>query len=289
MSDEADRASALADAFATLTDETRVSILEALAAQQREGEEPFVGFSDLRRRVGVRDSGNFNYHLQQLRGTFVRKTERGYRLTNTGLEVVTAVLAGSYQDYEEGPVEDVTDCFACGEPMRAEYAAGSLTLTCPAGHGFENALPPSAVRDRDLESAVRLLTIKAETDIELAVSGLCPLCYGEISWGVSEMEDEHVALQFDGRCTECGAVIHGTAGTVVVRHPAVVSFLYDHGIDVRDTPFWTLDLPNDEETYVESRDPLRVRVDLTLDDERLSVWVDGDAAVSNVERAPTES
>ncbi|WP_449404315.1 DUF7347 domain-containing protein [Halalkalicoccus subterraneus] len=43
-----------------------------------------MGFADLRRRVGVEDSGRFRYHLKQLRGDFVEKANDGYRLTYAG-------------------------------------------------------------------------------------------------------------------------------------------------------------------------------------------------------------
>ena len=36
-------------------------------------------FSELREAVGMRDSGQFNYHLDKLLGTFVRVTEEGLR------------------------------------------------------------------------------------------------------------------------------------------------------------------------------------------------------------------
>lgn len=46
-----------------------------------------VPFSRLRERVGVRDSGKFNYHLGRLRGPLVEKREDGYALTAAGRAV----------------------------------------------------------------------------------------------------------------------------------------------------------------------------------------------------------
>jgi hypothetical protein len=43
-------------------------------------EENAVSFSELRDRVGTRDSGQFNYHLDQLTGHFIRATDSGYEL-----------------------------------------------------------------------------------------------------------------------------------------------------------------------------------------------------------------
>jgi DNA-binding transcriptional ArsR family regulator len=50
------------EAFAALGDPTRIAILRALFEDPHEP----TAFSDLRRAVGVRDSGQFNYHLGEL-------------------------------------------------------------------------------------------------------------------------------------------------------------------------------------------------------------------------------
>ena len=47
---------------------------------------------DLRKAVGIRDIGHVNYHLDRLRGTFVRRTEDGYLLTEAG-EAIGDLLA----------------------------------------------------------------------------------------------------------------------------------------------------------------------------------------------------
>ncbi|WP_123538752.1 winged helix-turn-helix domain-containing protein [Halosimplex salinum] len=71
---------AVTDTFTLLSNETRVRILAALADSDAEA----VRFSDLRSRVGVTDSGQFNYHLEKLRGELVAKTDDGYALTDAG-------------------------------------------------------------------------------------------------------------------------------------------------------------------------------------------------------------
>ena len=69
-----------ADTFTLLSDETRVAIVRALADAPAEA----LGFSELRSRVGVRDGGRFNYHLQKLCGSLVEKRTEGYALTAAG-------------------------------------------------------------------------------------------------------------------------------------------------------------------------------------------------------------
>lgn len=78
---------AVTDTFTLLSDETRVRIVLALYDASEEA----VRFSDLRSRVGVRDGGRFNYHLDRLRGHLVEKTGAGYALTDAGERVASLV------------------------------------------------------------------------------------------------------------------------------------------------------------------------------------------------------
>ncbi|MFW6152937.1 MAG: winged helix-turn-helix domain-containing protein [Halobacteriota archaeon] len=76
------------DLFDLLSDATRRRIIEELYVAS----EPTLRFSELTRRVGVRDSGRFNYHLSRLRGSVVERTDEGYRLTDRGELVAGAVF-----------------------------------------------------------------------------------------------------------------------------------------------------------------------------------------------------
>ena len=79
--DDAEERSATepADASGALSDPLRIDVLRALVTHHREtGAAAPIGFADLRRRVDVRDSGRFRYHLEQLRGTFVEPADESY-------------------------------------------------------------------------------------------------------------------------------------------------------------------------------------------------------------------
>jgi hypothetical protein len=97
----------LADAFGALSDPVRVGIVHALTEHGRESWPPTgLGFADLRRRVGVVDSGRFRYHLERLRGRFVEQVGGDYRLTCAGQEVAAAILAGTYTERRSvGPAD----------------------------------------------------------------------------------------------------------------------------------------------------------------------------------------
>lgn len=75
-----DAVPALATAFDLLSAETRLRIVRALLAADPQP----VRFSELRNRVGTRDTGQFNYHLGRLRGDLVEKSDGGYVLTSAG-------------------------------------------------------------------------------------------------------------------------------------------------------------------------------------------------------------
>lgn len=80
------------EAFAVLGSATRAAIVEALGDAERS-----LAFAELRERVGVADSGQFNYRLSKLRGAFVHRTDGGeYVLTYAGRRIVGAVFASTY-------------------------------------------------------------------------------------------------------------------------------------------------------------------------------------------------
>lgn len=76
--------------FTLVSDENRIDILRALWGS----DEP-LAFSDLQDATDIRDSGQFNYHLDKLTGHFVRKTDDEYVLRQAGNRVVEAVLSGA--------------------------------------------------------------------------------------------------------------------------------------------------------------------------------------------------
>ncbi|MFT4889487.1 MAG: hypothetical protein ACI9YT_000396 [Halobacteriales archaeon] len=87
---------ALANVFTLLSDETRLRIVfELVLCRSERPTDPTLTFSELRSRVGARDAGRFNYHLDKLRGDLVEKADDGYRLTPTGEAVGLTLVAGA--------------------------------------------------------------------------------------------------------------------------------------------------------------------------------------------------
>jgi DNA-binding transcriptional ArsR family regulator len=268
--------------FEILSDETRISILRILADRLRDRpEDPTVGFSDLRRAVGMRDSGNFNYHLDQLTGRFVLEADEGYRIAPAGIEVVAALVAGVYGEGERlGPVELDDPCPVCDEPLTAVYENSLLTVTCPDEHEFRNTLPPGAIDGRSIEDVIELLTLTSKQHMELAVNGICPFCQGRLDWSISS-DRERELTEFSDQCDRCGVRIEVPAVACLLRHPAVVSFYHDHGVDVRDRPLWAPEFYDGVRASV-SDDPIRIDVSIDLDGDELGAILDGDLSVIEV-------
>lgn len=110
MSDTGTDPDEAADALAALADETRLAILRELA----DADAP-LSFSTLRERVGVRDTGRFNYHLTELCGYFVRDVDGGYELGYAGDRVVAAADGAAGDPTTVRPAGDDEECPVCGD------------------------------------------------------------------------------------------------------------------------------------------------------------------------------
>ena len=268
------------EAFGLLGNETRVAVLWALHDAT-----DALSFSQLRDRVGVRDSGQFNYHLDKLVGTFVRRGEAGgYELTYAGWRVIGAILAGEFNKRGSlDPFEIDSTCGACGSCVEVDYTDEHVTIRCPtcddqlSGFGF----PPGAVEARtreDLPQALNRWTVGVFSSMK---GGICPNCTGpmDASFVVdSEHLDHEIGVEFV--CQRCTERAYSSVGSYVLYHPAVVAFHYDHGVNVVETPWWELPwLRGDSVTRV-SDDPLRVRVTVRLDGDELDLVVDEDLTVT---------
>lgn len=271
------------DAVALVSDETRAGILVALATSHREApRSPTLRFSDLRRRVGHDDPGNFNYHLKRLTGGLVRKTDDGYRLSDVGQRFVGTLLSGRFDPAADVAVSDVElPCLVCGGPVVASYERGLLRVACEADHEFRANVGPSMLADRSVEEAVRVALQRSLFEWRSAAEGVCPLCDGPTSVEVESRDPSEPPVVYRAICRRCGLLLHNTADGCVLDHPAVVSLCYEHGIDVR-TDTWTALADHVGPSELVSDDPLRVDVEVAVDGESLVGSLDASATVAEV-------
>ena len=279
-----------AEAFAVVGNETRLRILEALWAAERP-----AAFSDLRRRVGMRDSAQFNYHLDKLVGQFVRKTDDGYEFRQAGRAVIRSVLAGTLnQSPELDPFPVEGTCVDCESGLQARYEDEHFHIECPecgrphGGYPF----PPGGLEDRTREEALDAFNQRARHLSCLSKDGVCPECNGRMGTSVRYATEEDamgLEIRVDYECERCHLTTSSSTGLALLDDAEVVSFYRDHGVDLNDVPFWTLDwCVTDEHTEVASEDPWRLRVRIELDGEELVATLDGDLAVVSTERRPVD-
>lgn len=278
------------DAFAALGDDTRVAILEALVDARREDpENPALSFSALRERVGVADSGRFNYHLGKLRGQFVASEDGEYSLTEAGNEVVGAIFAGTYDDVidlDPAPLDD--DCPFCGTPVVAHFGDGQLRVECEGDHQLlVTPLPPAAATDRSTGEIVQFAARKTYAQLDLLTAGICMECYGHVDGEIRRVESEDDALPayaYHTECARCGYVTGSVAAVAALRDPAFVAFCHDHGVTVGERLPWTLPGIVDDDTAGVRDDPPRYETTFELDGERLVVTLDDTGDVVDTTR-----
>jgi hypothetical protein len=252
------------DGFDLLADETRASILRELATARRESpRDPAVPFSALRDRVGIADSGRFNYHLGELTGHFVESREDGYRLSPVGQRAASSLLAGAYSDPpDRGPVELDESCGRCGEPLEAVYEDGVLRVGCGDDQSFGDAVPPGVLADTSLAEAARVLDATLRADVSAVRRDTCAACHGRVDWRFET--DIPADVEFDvayvAVCQSCGHQFTLNPGLFVFDHPAVVSAYHDAGVDVRERPLWAIECCLPGAGKLVSTEPPRVEV-----------------------------
>ena len=311
------------DAFKLLSDEIRLATLLALwEVYDPHAENNTVSFSQLFDRVGVRDSGNFSYHLDKLVGHYVEETDDGYRLRNSGLKIVRAVIAGSGLETRRlQPTKIPRCCYHCGAPVELSYEDERLYQICTECEG--NLGPKSAERTpegtlivyddfnpaglshRTPEEVFVAGTIEYLQGVKLHIRGICPECSGPIQESL-EICDSHDAPAGE-LCPNCGTSMRGgwnearvsyvcpvckhsasyPAWAAIFDHPAVVTFYHEHGFNMT----YGLDDPEvcgrlfdrlKKEQTLVSTDPVRIRVTVTCDGAELYLTLDGELTVVDI-------
>lgn len=300
------------DAFELLANETRLAILLALwDAYEPFEESSGLTFSELRDRVGMRDSGQFNYHLGKLEGVFVTSTESGYKLRPAGEKLTRAVIGGAGLETPSlEPTELGMPCPLCDSPTEITYRDGRLFQRCtecegklgetdelPPGTLFIWRLEPAGLANRTPQEVYTAASIGSLQVAGSLVEGICPECSGPIEKELKICE-EHEPVA-DGVCPNCGrkdefltffqcavCKFSGIAAPsdLVSYHPEVIAFYYDHGVkfqyglDYKEvTRVWELEGAH-EQTLV-SRDPIRIRVTIQYEGDELELMLDKDMNV----------
>lgn len=210
-------------AFSLLGNETRIEILHALwAAYDPHEDANAASFSDLYEHSRIEDTGNFNYHLDQLLGHFVTETDEGYQLTEPGFRVARAIVAGTAT---EDPTLSATpldrSCLRCDGTVEIAYDGGTTKLRCTDCEGFWSrqdgtiasfSLPPEGLRDRDPDEILDATIVYALHRLNTMDDGVCPACGGPVDATLTVC-DAHDAG--DGICDAVGSTSSAPSPTFV--------------------------------------------------------------------------
>lgn len=279
------------EAFGLVGNEIRAEIVRALGdAAGKESPWRAVSFSDLRSRVAVDiDSAGFNYHLQQLVGQFVAKTDEGYRLRPGGMELYRAVRAGTFT--REGSLDPFpvgVDCYECGATVVAAYDDGVFEVRCSdCERVYDHALvPPSAVEDADDRELLERVDQYNRSRLRATSRGVCHVCANGLD--VRFCRPDETPLRDAGQldavvhlpCDYCGTRPYMSVGLALLDDPDLIAFCNDRGLDVTATPIWELEFAmTDRYVTVRSTDPWEVALELELAGDTLELVVDDDLDV----------
>lgn len=281
------------EAFALFGHELRLEILFALW----KAPDYSLGFTDLRNAVGVRDKGQFNYHLSKLVDRFVAHVGDKYELTYAGHRVIDALQMGVFtEDVALDPVELDEGSVCCGAAVRFAYADHIGTVTCSdcGGKVLEYPYDPAGLAGRTREEIVRDFDRRTRFVWSLALDGVCPICCGPVDRAVTDevttaleavdryeefFADDHAAVAAVS-CDRCSYYSYLPVGARLLSHPGVVGFLFDRGVDVRSERTWRLPFVVDAAALeVQSRDPWTVDVTVAAGTDQRVATVDDDLAV----------
>lgn len=303
------------DAFSLLSDETRLTILRELAAAADEDFTPRsepVSYAELMDRVGLGDSGNFNYHLNALRDRFVAKAEEGYRIRRSGLKIVRALRAGNLTEQgslEPTPVDEC--CPYCGASIEVAVDDGWLLIVCtdckglfggmdsvPDGLFIAYEVSPAVRRGRSIEELFRAVLVSAQQSARLGIEGICSECIGRVETEL-RLCSEHdpgdgricdacgraTPAFVRGECTACGLVQVSPPAYAVWNHEPTRRRLHNEGVADEWSAWnrtiepltWGCTVERDEQTL------LHYLVPVEEGNETLRMTVDENLVVRSIE------
>ena len=286
LAEESEHCLRPAEAFALIGDETRVAILEALWHVDEQPAE----FTTLYEMTATDNSAQFNYHLNQLTGHFVRKRDDGYELRTAGESVIQAVVDGSFNAHPNlEPFETGNECTQCTGPLVATYAEEKLAINCSeCGHTHgQYSFPPGGLIGRDEQDILSAFDQRVRHLHCLAKDGVCPKCSGQMQTQIARGGDccLDTDLRAEYTCKQCQHNLCSPIGLVLLNESAVVAFYRDHGLDLGTIPYWRLDwCVSDDYTTVWAVDPWRIAVSIVHNNDTLSVILDENLDVIEIKR-----
>lgn len=294
-------------AFSVLGNEIRIQILQTLG----EADGPLT-FTEIRNLIGLKRGGQFNYHLDQLVGHFVIKSNAGYELRAPGRRVVKAVLSGSVAESPATEREEINQaCQLCGAPIEVRYHEEAVETFCTECSGMwgshetiedgylgRRLLPPAGVEDRSSEAMYRASWTWTNLDFFAMASGLCPACSATVDTSVDVCDDHkpengrcpacenRSAARLLVKCTNCILDLSGSLPIVVANETALLDFLTDHGLNpvAPDSIAPVQRFFSDYDEEIESAEPFRAELTFDVEGDSITLTVDNTLSVVDIDR-----
>lgn len=287
-------------AFVILGNEIRVEIVRQIGDAQTPDNDA-VSFSQLRSRIDRElDPGQLHYHLQKLEGYFLEKTDEGYAMRSQGDHVYKILRTGGFVRKDDPVTTDAEfDCHYCQASVEAIFTAGAAFIECPdcgyryLGYPIEDI---AALTDKVDNGVAKFDHISKYLHHQLLgyAQGICQTCgldldaelFNPARFPSSKAEPKKVYVR--RWCDYCDSEYYLFLGVALLADKAVLSFCYEHGVDVLSTPFWELEFAGtDKCVTIRSTDPWIAVLEITLDADTLELIVDEDFRV--VERNRTHT
>jgi hypothetical protein len=293
------------DIFRLLADDTRVEILRAITIAQYELEEVGSGpaelaFSEVYDHVDVENTSKLSYHLGELTGVYLQKSDDGYSLSHAGERIARFILSGNYEQPDAFGSEPIAGtCVFCGErALEASLSQQFFDITCTACERQVMGQPvtPAQVRTREEGALVQSVALQSAEDYRQIRRGLCPECGARVTAEVVDLPEgplpDSDTFLVESDCEECLRQYNSPLTYSVAYHPASVAFHWDRGIDVTAKGVWEFHEHVYEGRWTSEQTetaPDEYEVVLRHEDDALRLYVDETATVTRTERVRREN
>ncbi len=263
------------EAFDLLGHDIRLEILLALLEDWLAAHTKPKSYAELMDAVGMEDSGKFNYHLDKLRGVYVRQVEDGYVPTASATALYRAVLAHRPTDsVAVDQTLSTATCPACGAEPQLRYDRGFVTVDCPdcsEWEGFTYPFPQNGFERHNSEQLLAAVSERVRHEVGLARTGQCPACAGPTTVDLrpEQVEDDG---WIELACDSCTFVVGVDPLTALLTDDRVGAALREIGLDPLGHDW---ERP-DSQPSVSSRDPPRLSVTVTGPSGTVTLTLTGD-------------
>jgi len=186
------------------------------------------------------DSANFSYHLRQLTGHFVKRSDDGYS------SVPRPPRSSARSSPAPSPIgrklgsSRSGSCYDCDGDLHGWYVDDTLTVGCADCGTIQVRLPPSGgLDDRTTDELLQAFHHYVRHHYCLAARTEFAKCTGAVETTLVRDPDERISTSpsntsVSGVTTGCGR----RSGSPSWTTPETLLFFSERGVDLNTEPFW---------------------------------------------------